>query len=77
MNVLSKSLHVQKNLQIKGCREVQFSHGGHMFAVGVAQSSVQVYNFYTGEALPIFKGHTNRVRSICWFPDDMGFVSSG
>jgi len=33
LNVLSKSLHQFKSLQIKGCREVQFSNGGHLFAV--------------------------------------------
>jgi WD40 repeat protein len=32
MNVLSKSLHPFKNIQVKACREIQFSNGGHLFA---------------------------------------------
>ena len=49
-----------------------------MFAVA-QQASVQVYNFYSGESPAHFlcKGHTQRVRSICWFQDDTGFVSAG
>jgi WD40 repeat protein len=49
MNVLSKSLNHIKPLQIKGCREVRFSNGGHLFACAVGTNSVHIYNFYTGE----------------------------
>jgi len=35
MNVLSKSLNPFKSLQIKACREISFSNGGHLFAAAV------------------------------------------
>lgn len=77
LNLLSKSLHPFKSLQIKACREVQFSNGGHLFAVA-AGSQVQVFNFYTGESPSHFlcKGNSQKVRSISWFDDDMGLASA-
>jgi len=64
---------------VKGCREVRFSNGGHLFAVAAGNIASQVYNFYTSESPPHFmcKGHVQKVRSINWFEDDMGFVSAG
>lgn len=77
MNVLSKSLHPFKQLQsIKMCKEIQFANGGHLFAAANGPI-VQIYNFYTGELLIQCKGHTQKVRSIHWFNDDMGFASCG
>jgi hypothetical protein len=35
MNVLSKSLHPFKNIQVKACREIKFSNGGHLFAAAI------------------------------------------
>ena len=32
MNVFSKSIVAYKEIPIKACREVRFSHGGHLFA---------------------------------------------
>lgn len=79
MNILSKSLNTFKSLQIKNCREVRFSNGGHLFAAAVGNNSIQVYNFYTGESPSYYlcKGHVQKVRSIDWNDDDMGFVSCG
>jgi len=77
MNVLSSSIKEFANVPIKGCREISFSPGGHLFACGVQQSSIHVYNFYTLEC-PSYRqlrGHLNRVRSIDWFDDDTGFNS--
>jgi WD40 repeat protein len=75
MNVLSKTLNPFKSLQVKACREVRFSNGGHLFAAAVA-SNVQIYNFYTGEYPPYYVCKANsKVRSIDWFDDDMGFAS--
>lgn len=66
-------------MQIKNCKEVRFSNGGHLFAAAFGQNAIHVYNFYTGESPPHYqcKGHVNRVRSIEWFEDDMGFTSCG
>lgn len=79
MNVLSKSLNQIKPLQIKGCKEIKFSNGGHLFAAAYGNNSIHIYNFYTGECPPYYqcRGHMNRVRCIDWFENDMGFASTG
>jgi len=51
MNVLSKSLNSIKQISIKGCREIRFSNGGHLFAVAFLANGVHIFNFYTGECL--------------------------
>jgi hypothetical protein len=33
MNLFEKSLAPYKDIQVKLCREIKFSHGGHLFAV--------------------------------------------
>jgi hypothetical protein len=32
MNIFSKKLSTYKEIPIKGCREIRFSNGGHLFA---------------------------------------------
>lgn len=68
-----------RTLQIKGCKEIRFSNGGHLFACAVGLNAVYVYNFYTEECPGYFqcKGHVNKVRSIDWWENDMGFTSCG
>ena len=78
-NVLSKSLKPDKTLTIKGCQEIKFSHGGHQFACSANFKDVWIYDFYTTDC-PVsmqFVGHVNKVRSIDWFENDMGFASCG
>jgi WD40 repeat protein len=68
-----------RQLQIKGSREIKFSHGGHLFACAVGLTTVNIYNFYTDEC-PTYnqcKGHVNKVRCIDWFENDMCFTSCG
>ena len=48
MNVFSKSIEPYKEFNIKQCREVRFSNGGHLFAAANA-ALISVINFYTGE----------------------------
>lgn len=50
-----------------------------MFAAAVGPGAIYIYNFYTHECPPNMqcKGHSNKVRSIDWFDDDMGFASCG
>lgn len=79
MNVLSTDLASVKSIAIKNCREIRFSHGGHLFAV-VNQYNFEVYNFYTFESPSYYKlnrGHTGRPRCINWYEDDSGFSSCG
>jgi hypothetical protein len=51
MNVFQGIIKPYKELPIKACREIRFSHGGHMFAATNGHI-IQVFNFYTGENPP-------------------------
>ena len=48
MNVFSKTLKTFKEIAIKGCRDIRFSNGGHLFACANT-NKVSVYKFYTAE----------------------------
>ena len=76
--MFQKSLQTFKEIHIKNCKEIQFSHGGHLFAA-MNTNSIHVFNFYTGECSSdyIFKDHKGKVQSISWFHDDSGFISAG
>ena len=65
--------------EIKGCTEIQFSHGGHLYAINDEDNNIQVFKFWQNErpAEWIFSGHQSPVRSICWLDDDTGFASVG
>lgn len=78
-NILSKGLNHFKQVTVKNCTEIRFSHGGHLFAAAMQPNSIHVYNFYTSDcpATMQYTGHTNRVRCIDWFENDMGFASCG
>lgn len=78
MNVFQKSLKSYQTIAIKGCREIRFSNGGHLFACA-SQSNINVYKFYTGENTQdmIYKAHLGPVRCLHWFDDDSGFISGG
>lgn len=52
MNVLSQSLKEYNSVQMKQCKEVRFSNGGHLFAAGGASQGIHVFNFYTAECPP-------------------------
>ena len=79
MNVLSTSIKEYNTFQLKQCREIKFSNGGHLFACAVGPGSIHIFNFYTSECPQNMqcKGHVNKVRCIDWFDDDMGFTSCG
>ena len=79
-NVLGQEFQAtSRTLQIKGCREIKFSNGGHLFACAVGLNAIYVYNFYTEDCPSYYqcKGHVNKVRSIDWWENDMGFTSCG
>ncbi|MEE4248468.1 MAG: hypothetical protein V2I33_24065, partial [Kangiellaceae bacterium] len=78
MNVFQNQLEVYKEIPIKACKEVVFSHGGHMFAAAHGHI-IQVYKFFTGEnpSHMQYKGHSGKVLAIEWTEDDTGFVSVG
>jgi len=78
-NVLSNSISFFKSIGIKGCNEIKFSNGGHLFACVANEKLIHVYNFYTTDCNERmqFQGHMGRVMSIDWFPNDMGFTTCG
>jgi WD40 repeat protein len=78
MNVFQKRLKSFHTISIKGCREIKFSNGGHLFACA-SQMNIIVYKFFTGETNPemMYKAHLGPVKSIYWQDDDSGFISGG
>jgi len=46
-NVLSNKIDPYKQLPIKGCNEIRFANGGHLFACVAQEKQIHVYNFYT------------------------------
>jgi hypothetical protein len=78
MNVFSDDLVHFKTITIKGCMEVQFANGGHLFAA-IQTNTIAIYNFWTGETdiNHNFPGHSQKVRCINWYDDDSGFTSTG
>jgi WD40 repeat protein len=77
-NICSRNLKIYNEIFVKGCREIKFSNGGHLFACA-DNHNIKVFRFYQGDCPEgyTFKEHVNRVRSINWFDDDSGFVSTG
>ena len=71
MNVFATTIKYYKEIHIKGCKEIKFCNGGHMFAAANGHD-VHIFNFYTGECPPHmkFKGHNNKVTSLHWNEDD-------
>ena len=78
MNLFNNTIKPYKDISIRACPEVRFSHGGHLFAAATG-TTIKVFNFYTGENPPHmeYKGHSGKVRSIAWSDDDTSFVSAG
>ena len=79
MHVMSSTIKEYNSIQMKGCREIRFSRGGHLFACAQNQGNVFIYNFWTGECPQNMqlKGHSQKVRAIEWFENDMGFATAG
>ena len=78
-NVLSSVIQPYNFMQIKGCNEIRFSNGGHLFACVQNDKVIHVYNTYTGDCSErmIFIGHMGKIMSIDWFQNDMGFTTCG
>jgi cilia- and flagella-associated protein 57 len=69
-------LQVYREFPIKACREVRFSHGGHLFAIANG-TLVQVYNTHTCEPIGTARGHSGKVAALSWSHDDVCVVSAG
>ena len=78
MNVFATTIKHYKEIHIKGCKEIKFCNGGHMFAAANGHE-VQVFNFYTGENPQNmkFRKHIAKVTSLHWNEDDSLLYSAG
>lgn len=79
-NVFASSIRAYREITIKACKEVQFSHGGQWFAAAnpTQQQRIDIYNTYTGEnpSALCLRGHNGKVKSIHWSQDDRSIVSA-
>ncbi|KAJ4459588.1 putative flagellar associated protein [Paratrimastix pyriformis] len=62
--------------QVKQCKEVLFSNGGHLFAVAHAKV-ITIFATYTCEALFQLKAHAAPVRALQWSRDDRYLATAG
>jgi len=79
MNVYSHNIRAFSEINIKACKEIKFSNGGHLFACANNSpdtNEIKIYRFYSGDCPQeyIFK-HNARVKTIQWMEDDNGFIS--
>eukprot|EP01028_Stygiella_incarcerata_P005238 TRINITY_DN222_c0_g1_i3.p1 TRINITY_DN222_c0_g1~~TRINITY_DN222_c0_g1_i3.p1 ORF type:complete len:1466 (-),score=513.63 TRINITY_DN222_c0_g1_i3:1193-5590(-) len=63
-------------VDIKGCKTLKYSNGGHILAA-VGGTSISLINSNTFHVMKSFRGHIGPVRAITWSPDDMRLVTTG
>jgi WD40 repeat protein len=76
LNLLMDDIRAYREVPIKLCREVRFSHGGQYFAA-VNGNIIMVFDFYTCEKVVDLRGHNSKVKSVHWGADDTTIVSCG
>eukprot|EP00520_Triparma_pacifica_P017342 CAMPEP_0118652876 /NCGR_PEP_ID=MMETSP0785-20121206/11546_1 /TAXON_ID=91992 /ORGANISM="Bolidomonas pacifica, Strain CCMP 1866" /LENGTH=1434 /DNA_ID=CAMNT_0006545411 /DNA_START=134 /DNA_END=4435 /DNA_ORIENTATION=+ len=81
-NVMVNELKQFRELPLKGCRQLEYSNGGHMFAACVGQMisvySTYKFNISTGfECLFNYNGHISNVSKVLWSPNDTFMYSTG
>ncbi|KAJ3101659.1 Cilia- and flagella-associated protein 57 [Phlyctochytrium planicorne] len=76
MNILIDDIRPFWESNIRGCRECRFSNGGQYFA-SVYGSTICIHSTWSFETIGNLKGHTGKVRSICWALDDSKLTSCG
>jgi len=66
-------------IEIRGTTEIQFSNGGHLFALNDDDCGVQVFQFWQHRRIKngLFKEHSSKVKQILWLSDDTGFITVG
>ena len=55
---------------------MRFSNGGQYFAAANS-NVVHLFNSYTFDSLGSLRGHSGKVKSICWSPDDSRIITCG
>lgn len=75
MNLLMEDIRPVKDLPIRRCTALAFSHGGALFAAANG-ANVSVYSTYTGAAVAKMQGHTDTINALAWSPDDQFLVTA-
>ena len=73
MAVLLNELSLIRDISIRQCEVVQVSTGGHFIAASTG-SSVDIFDFATGDALVSLKGHSSKIKSIQWLHFDSRYL---
>eukprot|EP00494_Astrolonche_serrata_P024747 UN25007 len=77
MNILLDDLCTYKEFhKIRNCSECRFANGGQYFAAA-NNDKIHVVNAYSGQLIQLLRGHTQRVKSLFFTPDDNELISSG
>lgn len=76
MNLLVGEISKVFEFDIRSCRECRFSNGGQFFAA-VHGNLIQIFSTYTFENIGNLRGHSGKVRTIFWTPDDTKIISAG
>lgn len=76
MNLLMGDISKVFEFDIRSCRECKFSNGGQFFAA-VHGNLIQIFSTYTFENTGNLRGHSGKVRTIYWTPDDTKIISAG
>ena len=69
MTLLMDDIRPYWESNIPGCRDCQFSNGGHYFAA-VLGSTIQIYNTWSFAILANCREQDSKIRSISWSKDD-------
>jgi WD40 repeat protein len=76
LSLLMDDMRTVKELNVKQCRTLSFSKGGHLFAMA-NQSAVQVLDTHTCAMVLQLRGHQQVVRSIMWTDRDRKISTIG
>ncbi|GMH81547.1 hypothetical protein TrVE_jg1075 [Triparma verrucosa] len=81
-NIMVDELKQFRELPVKGCRELTFCNGGHMFAcclgISISVYSTYEYNAQTGfQNILSVSGHLSPVKRVLFSPDDSIMYSCG
>ncbi|KAL6621510.1 WD40 repeat-like protein [Neocallimastix sp. 'constans'] len=74
MTILHNDLYEHWSTNIIGCVQCKFSYGGQFYAI-IHGSTIHIYSSWTYSIIWIIRGHTSKVRSICWSNDDRKLFS--
>ncbi|GMH89255.1 hypothetical protein TL16_g11401 [Triparma laevis f. inornata] len=75
-SILMDDIRPIRDLTIKSCKKMTFSHGGQYFAVA-NNTTVQVYGTYSCDLVSTMRGHNGKVRSVVFKDGDKQLMTCG